>query len=581
MNVSATGMAMCACGDQSDLKRHPSVVLPVWSIRLQRLLLSPTQTFGESIQRGNAGMNMIGFLKTVRRGIYRSALPALAIGTAAFPGSAAADEALVTNVGRFEIPFEVEADPGSRPQGFAVLFGSQDGGRTWDRLNTVPAANGSFTFSAPRDGHYSFAIRTTDAQGNLQQAIQGSPPELEVIVDTVAPDIRLDLLDAGNGQFQINWITQDASVVPQTLVIEFADGTDGRWKPVRLIPASSGQAMAQALAGSVVSVRASVQDAAGNRGESTSQVVLRPAGSTSNVVPANPYANSGTAAPLGPSPFPQMNSFANRPAPSSNPLTIPANEDALNMPPGQPVPGEFSSQPTIGVSPAARYAPPANLMKEVSYQAVAGAQVVNRHIFDLEYQVDDVGPSGVSAVELFVTEDGGANWFTYGNDEDVHSPVLIDTRGEGTFGFAVRVRNGLGFADDAPQPGQTPEMVVTIDETQPTIEMSQPVMRTDGFGTIQLSWRVTDKNPASTPVRLEYAAAPNGPWTPVFDWQFDQSGYQWGVRPGTPTQLYFRLLARDAAGNVASAQTSQPVVVDLRRPVGRLLRVQPVSQPTK
>lgn len=237
-------------------------------------------------------------------------------------------------------------------------------------------------------------------------------------------------------------------------------------------------------------------------------------------------------------------------------------------------------QPAYTMSPTASYDLPASIpMKEAAYQSAAGAQVVNHHIFDLEYQVDDVGPSGVSAVELFVTEDGGQHWFTYGNDDDVRSPVLIDTRGEGTFGFAVRVRNGLGFADDAPQPGQAPEMFVTVDESLPAIELAQPVMRTDGFGTIQLSWQVREKNPASTPVRLEYAAAPNGPWTPVFDWQFDQSGYQWGVRPGTPTQLYFRLLARDAAGNVATAQTTQAVVVDLRRPVGRLLRVQAVSQP--
>ena len=192
--------------------------------------------------------------------------------------------------------------------------------------------------------------------------------------------------------------------------------------------------------------------------------------------------------------------------------------------------------------------------------------------------MDDVGPSGGSAVELFVTEDGGKQWFTYGSDEDLRSPILIDTRGEGTFGFAVRVRNGLGFADDPPQPGQAPEMVVSVDESLPVIELAQPIMRTDGFGTIQLAWQVREQNPAGTPVRLEYAAAPGGPWTPVFDWQYDQGGYQWGVRPGTPTQLYFRLLARDAAGNVASAQTTQPVVVDLRRPVGRLLRVQTVSQ---
>ena len=496
---------------------------------------------------------MLKFLKSVRSGLDRSALPAFAAGVAAvvFPVCAMAEEPLVTNVGRFEIPFEIESDSGERPEGFAVLFGSQDGGRNWEKLNAVPATSGSFTFSAPRDGRYSFAIRTTDAQGNLQDAIQGSAPELDVVVDTVAPEIRLELLDAGNGQVLIKWITQDATIVPQTLLIEFADGTDGRWKAVPMTAATSGQTSVQALAGSVVSVRSAVQDAAGNQGESSAQLILRATAPKANVVPGNQFVPS-VGVPLGPSPFPSLNPTADNSNLGPTGLTIPSAPNPL---------------PVVGG------------VKETLYQSATGAQVVNHHVFDLEYQVDDVGPSGVSAVELYVTEDGGQHWFTYGNDDDVRSPVLIDTRGEGTFGFAVRVRNGLGFADDPPQPGQAPEIVVTVDESLPVIELAQPDIRTTGIGSIQLSWKVRELNPASTAVRLEYAAAPNGPWSLVFDWQFDPGGYQWGVRPGTPTQLYFRLLARDAAGNVASAQTMQPVVVDLRRPVGRLLRVQNVSQP--
>ena len=538
-------------------------------------------------------MTMLKFLKSVRRGFDRSALPAFLAGAAAvaFPVRAAADEPLVTNVGRFEIPFEIETEPGQRPEGFAVLFGSQDGGRNWEKLNTVPAASGSFTFSAPRDGRYSFAIRTTDAQGNLQQAIQGSAPELDVVVDTAEPEIQLDLLDAGNGQVLINWIAKDAAIVPQSLMIEFADGADGRWRPVPLTAAISGQAMVQAPAGSVISVRSAVQDAAGNQGETSAQLVLRAAGPTANKVPENPSPQTA-AAPLGPSPFPGLKPAADNSMLGSNSLTIPSKSDhsplaggitaAGGLPgiqSGHTSNGSALPQPVFTISPTPSSGFPTSIpMKEVSYHS-GGAQLVKHHIFNLEYQVDDVGPSGVSAIELFVTEDGGQHWFTYGSDDDERSPVLIDTRGEGTFGFAVRVRNGLGFADDAPQPGQAPEMSVTVDESLPVIELVQPKMRTDGFGTIQLSWQVREQNPAGTPVRLEYAATPNGPWALVFDWQSDQSEYQWEMRSRTPAQLYFRLLARDAAGNVATAQTMEPVVIDLHRPVGRLLRAQTVSQP--
>ncbi len=65
----------------------------------------------------------------------------------------------------------------------------------------------------------------------------------------------------------------------------------------------------------------------------------------------------------------------------------------------------------------------------------------------------------------------------------------------------------------------------------------------------------------------------------MFDWQVDQGGFQWAVRPGTPASVYFRLLARDSAGNVSSSATPQPVMVDMKKPVGRLIRVQTVSQP--
>ncbi len=541
---------------------------------------------------------MFNLLKSIRHGLKRSPLPVVIVGAAAvlFDACAHAEEPLITNVGRFEIPFEMETEPGKRPEGFAVLFGSQDGGRTWEKLSTVAAASQGFTFTAPRDGHYSFAIRTTDAQGNLQQPIQGSAPELEVIVDTVSPEIQLDLVEGKNGQVLVNWVIKDSSAAAQTLIMEFADGTDGRWKPVQFSPAINGQAAIQCGKSSVVSVRAAVKDDAGNQGEKSTQLVLRNNGVAATAVPTNSFSQSPAPA-LGPSPF-QSSSPVDGQSAGLNSQTAPSNSTGMFMPDPHfahpEIPANKSGSTTGGMlqipAPSVQTPNATNpgvsydhqipgMMQEVSYLPATEAQVIKHHIFDLEYQVDDVGPSGVSAVELFVTEDGGQQWFTYGNDDDLRSPVLIDTRGEGTFGFAVRVRNGLGFADDPPQPGQAPEMVVTVDETLPVIELAQPTMRTDGFGTIQLSWQVRDKNPASTPVRLEYAAAPNGPWTPVFDWQYDQSGYQWGIRPGTPTQIYFRLLARDAAGNVASAQTPQAVVVDLRRPVGRLLRVQAVSQP--
>jgi hypothetical protein len=524
---------------------------------------------------------LLSHFLTVLRQSYRPLSVATAL-VAGFSlpllGSAASDEeAVVTNVGRFEIPFEVEGEDGKQAEGFAVLFGSQDGGRTWDQLQSVPANRGAFVFTAPRDGKYSFAIRMTDAQGNLETAIEGSEPEMEVVVDTVAPKLQLEIIEVTPGQALVNWTSSDSSIVGDSLTLECTEGLSGNRKPIQFTPSGSGQVRVAVASGSMISVRASIMDQAGNRGEATAQYVSRPVVSSS-AAPGLAAPAAPPALPLGPSPF------------SANPMHGPVSVHGSSTQPklSQPVTGSgsFNSHAFAGYpsdTPAAPGLPdalsPATIQSPAfPANAIAGEkQLVNDRVFDLDYQIEDVGPSGVSSVELFVTEDGGQQWFRYGTDPDMKSPFQVDSMGEGTFGFAVRIRNGLGISDTPPQPGQTPEVVVIVDQTPPVIELSQPSIRLDSFGSIQLNWRVNEANASTAPVRLEYAVTPTGPWTPVFDWQADQGGYQFAIRPGTPSSLYFRLLARDAAGNVASSQTAQPVVVDLKKPVGRILRVQAAS----
>lgn len=485
-----------------------------------------------------------------------------------------ADDALVTRVGRFQIPFDVEAEPGQPVEGFAVLYGSQDGGATWEQLQSVPAAQGKFTFNAPRDGRYSFAIRVADVQGNLppSSAMQGAPPEMEVVVDTVSPDLKLELFDANPGQVIVSWTCSDVSADPNTLAIQYADAADGRWKAVQFQPAVNGQAMIAVASGRAVSVRAMIADAAGNRGETSAQLVSRSnAPSAAGAVPNATPSKSGT--PLGPSPFGSTPKSAN----VAGPINYPTVAPSTMAPPVSNVPTRVDGNRTTAVPAASSF--PMDAGAAPITGGFAEPQVVNTAVFDLDYSVEDVGPSGVSAVELFVTENGGQQWFRYGDDADLKSPFTVDTRGEGTFGFAVRVRNGLGFSDTPPQSGQAPEIMVTVDQSAPVIEFAQPMVKAEGPATIHLQWRVSDQNPSTTPVRLEYSSSPAGPWTAVFDWQVDQGGFQWVVRPGTPASVYFRLLARDTAGNVSSSATPQAVMVDMKKPVGRLLRVQTVSQP--
>lgn len=528
------------------------------------------------------------------RKLFRSmggTLLAVSLGTAA-----AADGPLMTNARQFRIPFELDNAPGRSPRGFAVLFGSPDGGNTWKQLQSVAAEQQYFEFTAPADGTYAFAVRMMDGQGVLQSAIAGSRPELEVVVDSTPPEIELRLIETSPGQVTVSWIVADPAIDLQTLNLEYREGQDGRWKTVSVTPAASGQAALQATPGTVVSARAAVSDQAGNQHDSTAQLVLRRSEAMSPVV-IRPQAVKLSQQPLGPSPFASPPA-ANLPSPTSAPVSStadvgPAVSDVTGVSAARgltdlgqyadPGPMRHVAETPRTVAPAARSVESAALpdltygMPGEDKSAAAVSDLVNSRIFEISYQLEEVGPSGVGSVELFVTEDGGQQWFRYGADSDLQSPFQVDVQGEGSFGFAVRVRNGLGFADPPPQPGEPPTVVVTVDETPPAIEFPQPAVTPERGGAVDLRWRVSDRNPSSAPVRLESAASPAGPWSPVFEWQQDPGGYRWPVRTGTASTMYFRLLARDQAGNVVSAQPPQPVLIDMQRPVARGLRVQAVA----
>jgi hypothetical protein len=214
-------------------------------------------------------------------------------------------------------------------------------------------------------------------------------------------------------------------------------------------------------------------------------------------------------------------------------------------------------------------------------QRTAGrSRVVNSKRFQIGYKLEDVGPSGVSAVELFITQDQGEKWYKYGNDVDLQSPFEVEVPNDGTFGFAIRVRSGAGLSAEPPQQGERPPIVVVVDQTPPRAQL-MPIQQGQGgaFNKLQLRWQIADENPADRPVALYYSANAHGPWEPISGWQEDGGSFLWTVGPSVPTRLYIRLAARDAAGNITQIDTPQPVVVDLSRPSARIVDIESVITP--
>lgn len=204
-------------------------------------------------------------------------------------------------------------------------------------------------------------------------------------------------------------------------------------------------------------------------------------------------------------------------------------------------------------------------------------QLSSTSAFTLSYQLDNIGPSGVGMVEVFVTEDQGETWWKYGNDFDRTSPAEIEVPSDGEFGFSIRARSGSGLSAPPPEAGERPEVVVLVDQTPPQAELFPATLgEGEQFGEVTLRWSVSDRHPNAAPVSLAYAPHPNGPWEPITGWMADAGEYQWRAGLEVPPQIYLRLAARDEAGNVTYKTLRQPITIDTARPAARITGISPI-----
>jgi hypothetical protein len=244
--------------------------------------------------------------------------------------------------------------------------------------------------------------------------------------------------------------------------------------------------------------------------------------------------------------------------------------------------GEGKVTATPGVAPAAG---PANLpgpSDAGTHPAPPGPPVrfVNTTKISLNYRIDDVGPSGVSAVELWYTHDG-RNWQRYPVDQkDVGPPLIVNVQGPGMYGFSLVVRSGVGVGDKPPQYGEQPQVWVEVDTTPPVVQLlNVDVGREADAGNLTITWTASDKNFGPQPITLSYAETPTGPWHMIADKIENRGKFVWKMpAPGPPpTGVPFKFLvkveATDKAGNVGSAMTRENVLVDLARPRAAILEI--------
>ncbi len=526
----------------------------------------------------------------------------LLVGAGVVPPSASA-EPVFTNKGRFRIPYQLDADEIRRLGASEIqLHVSTDNGRTWRHVDSVPPVEGKFTFDATRDGEYSFAVRTVDRRGDVHPA-GPLTASLQVTVDATAPLLDIEVEPSDVGRVQVRWDASDAHLDPQSLTLEHRDATTGGWEPFGIDATASGQTSWSLEDGGAVEVRGSVRDQAGNETTAQANTTIetiktvtepdvapkvrrrRQPIATDDPKPSDELITDTSSLPeITPEVVAFSRTIPDHPTEeasvketphghSPNGHTSNGEESGEHTSVAQPEAGEVSVAEPLAATTAR---PQEAAVPATTPLAEGSERWVSSTTFQIAYALDDVGPSGVSSVDLYLTENGGQKWFHYGVDEDRRSPLQITVPDDGTYGFAIRVKSGVGLAKIPPQPSDSPELTVTVDRQPPRATLL-PVRQGEGTSSSRLliEWKVTDEALPEQPVALSYAEQLSGPWMPLGGWRANTGRYDWVIGPDVPPQVYVRLDARDRAGNVSRAETDQPMIIDLSRPTARFLSVEP------
>ncbi len=528
---------------------------------------------------------------------------AMVLGLLCWASSGQADpgapQPIHTNKMRFKIPYRFDArqmqSVGARE---IRLYVSTDGGVRWQLAQTVePQTSGRFNVVAPQDGEYWFAVRTLDFQNRLHPEGNVFEPGLKVIVDTTAPQLDVSLRQAAPGRVELSWQANDEHLDLKQLQLEYRQTGSGEWQQVSVAPRASGTTSWNIAEGGFVAVRGQITDLAANMGTTQAQARIEPANQPVPRPPLNDFSEP-IASDRGPDLAAITPQIQPRGAGHSMTSLDPSAFGHVEGVPAEPVsqsgshpvppassPGPSLSANTSLISESRPKQPRSttshqswNLRDKPAFPAGHRARVVNTRQFQIGYKLDNVGPSGVSSVELYITQNDGAKWYRYGNDEDMQSPFDVRVPEDGLYGFAIRVRSGAGLSEEPPRPGEKPSIAVFVDQTPPVVELLEPQQGPGAaYNKLLIRWNVDDDHPAELPIALTYADNPNGPWEPITGWLPDTGSYLWTIGSGMPSRLYIRITARDSAGNVTREQTTRPVTMDVSKPTARIVDVEAYS----
>lgn len=486
-------------------------------------------------------------------------------------GSTGADDVVYMNQRGFQIPIRIQPERQNEVREL-ILYLSRDQGKTWEIYNRAMPTSKEFDFFASADGLLYFSVAVTDKRGVQDPPdIYKAPVGQKICIDTTKPVVRsLRVERAAPDEIQVSWEVQEERPDWTSFRLEWrpTEYSAGPWTPLPVQPSERGNHRFKVVSTGDVQVRLTMRDLAGN--EVKEEKVL-PGGRQDHLL--SRVRNDELPPPLPPPGTGITPPHPSAPMMGTTPSTVgssntPMPHSVVETPLPAPISSSASSASTTAPMP--------------SRGALTPLRIVNQRQVKLGFDVARFGPSGLGTVDVYVTGDEGATWEKQLGDPVVSLPVSPEMHGQtpvkGTvtvqlpsegkiYGFYLVVKSRAGLSKPAPRPGEAPQVRLECDTTQPSAYLYAPQPDPARPTSLVLTWKAEDRNLAPNPVSLEWSDKPTGPWEFIGDAQLPNTGrYTWQVPTKIPPKVYLKLTVRDTAGNVAVAQTGEPVLIDLTVP---------------
>ena len=198
--------------------------------------------------------------------------------------------------------------------------------------------------------------------------------------------------------------------------------------------------------------------------------------------------------------------------------------------------------------------------------------------FDIDYTVTD-NESGVKNVELYYTVDGGTEWFYFGPDADLSSPIPFSAPAAKEVGLYIVATDKNGNKTPSPARGAMPMAYVTLDLEPPQVSILPPFTTSGEViamnNPVDIRWNASDANIKEGSTQIQLSRDGGATWTDLtFDREANGS-WQW-VPSVAGNNLLLKVSVSDLMGNIGTA-VSMPFSVDEKRPAMQFESITPID----